>query len=509
MKQRILKFTKFLRSGGKSLLKLVKILLLGVLILAAFTVFVFLRHRQLCTYNDAVSQQLLMGGGSDLCPALTDPSNWGKIVLNAINPTVLSNVAVSSGETTGQASQPSCTDPLNPLCWVGDAKPKLKQTDGFTNFLLIGVDSRNVFSRLMNTDTIMLVTYQHSTGKLMFLSFPRDLYLKYKRLNGLTVSYKINGIYAIDGVGGLNYTLEQVTGRKIHYYAYINIDLFRRAVDALGGIDITLKEPFRDAYPCSEVPAGITCHKDVAGGFGIYTFPAGKNHFDSFQTMVYARSRELSSDYDRARRQQEVIKAIIAKVLHSDAPITDTVSTYLKLYNIFREEVNTNIELQDFVGLFSLINDVDVNALNLVADPSLADGSLIRYLGIKPQVGFSIGFIDESYAAFKKYILKIWDNLVFYLEKPRILVISQKDAKLPAGVKNLIKSPPPFTTLTTITKDQIDIKGLRIYDLSNGKNSGTVDELQRRIEGSLVYNSEIDGITATKWRETVVIIVGN
>lgn len=471
----------------------------------AFTGFTFLRHRQLCSYQNAVKAgQLTDNTGANLCPALTDSRSWANVVFNAFNFGVLSSLEVNVNQSSPAPTE-SCNDPLNPLCWAGDVRPTLKQTDGFTTFLLVGVDSRNTRSQLMNTDTLMLITYHHASGKLMYISFPRDLYITYKRPRGGTTSWKINGVYANDGVNGVTSVMKQLTGHEVHYYAFINIDLFKRAIDALGGADIVLEEPFHDAFPCTEVPKDVPCK----GGYGEFKFPAGPNHFNSLQAMIYARSRQLSSDYDRARRQQNLIKAILTSILRSDAPITEKVSTYVNLYNIFQQEVNTNLELNDFIGLFSLLDKFQNESVSLVADPNIGGlNQYVKFIGIQPLVGWSIGFVDPTFKSFNKFINEIWSNLSYYTEKPKILVRSKAGVTLPPSLDQIVKKAPKFTEVRGEQVTDINTLGIRIYDFKQNK-SGTVIELQKLIPTALSFSPEIDGVVPSGWGEDILILVGN
>ncbi|NIR66240.1 MAG: LytR family transcriptional regulator, partial [candidate division Zixibacteria bacterium] len=70
-------------------------------------------------------------------------------------------------------------------------------------------------------------------------------------------------------------------------------------IDSLGGIDV-------------EAQYTLTDHRD---GYGTFTVYAGTTHMDGDTALWYVRSRKTSSDFDRARRQQEVLKAIFLRLL--------------------------------------------------------------------------------------------------------------------------------------------------------------------------------------------------
>jgi LCP family protein required for cell wall assembly len=472
--------------------------------------FAFLRHRQLCSYNTAIStQQLQSNSAVDLCPSLTDPNKWGIILLNAFNPYSTASLTVNAANGIQvQTPTETCTDQLNPLCWVGDAKPSLKQTNGYTNILLVGLDTRDDFG-LKNTDTIMLASLHHASGKVMLISFPRDLYVNYTNPRGRYVSYKINGIYALSGIEGLNGAISQISGKPIHYYAYVNLGVFTRIIDKLGGIDIVLDKPFKDWYPCTDVPAG---HKECPKGykgFATFKFPAGPNKFSSFDALVYTRARYLSSDFDRARRQQHVMSALMKSALNPDKPLAEKVDYYISLFNIFKQDVKTNIELKDVAGVLAVAQQINATPLSLTLDPTLGGaGRLIRNAGNIPGVGYSIKFNDRTYKQFQRFINEIWNNVAFYSERPKILVVNASGKPLPANssIAKLTQNRPPYSEMS-ITTGTYDLKGLRVYDMTE-KKPASLNYLQSLLPGSLNYSAVVDEITRSKWGEDLLVIWG-
>ena len=88
-----------------------------------------------------------------------------------------------------QPARSLCNDILDPQCWTDSFKPQLKQTNGSTNILIVGLDTRSNDKGLLNTDTIVLISFNHETQESMIISIPRDFYsAKYVT--------RINAIYA-------------------------------------------------------------------------------------------------------------------------------------------------------------------------------------------------------------------------------------------------------------------------------------------------------------------------
>jgi len=102
-----------------------------------------------------------------------------------------------------------------------------------------------------------------------------------------------------------------------------------------------------------QVPLTMIGAKPVTFGFsdkyGYYTVPFGENHMDGETALWYSRSRYSTSDFDRTRRQQEVIMALFERILSLNG-----IEKAPELYNIYSENVTTNLTWQDFAPLVPL-----------------------------------------------------------------------------------------------------------------------------------------------------------
>ncbi len=200
----------------------------------------------------------------------------------------------------------------------------IPQPKGQVNILLLGSDQR-LGRGGFRTDTILLFTINPAENSINITSFPRDLYVE---IPGYTTS-RINTALARGGFETLANTFAHNFGVRPEYYVMINFWSFVDVVDSLGGIDVNASQPLSD-YTSR----------------GWTTFPAGINHMDGDTALYYSRSRKSTSDFDRNRRQQEVIVAIIDKLIS-----LYTISKIPELYQIFAENVTTNIKLNDIIPL--------------------------------------------------------------------------------------------------------------------------------------------------------------
>ncbi|HBY98911.1 MAG TPA: hypothetical protein DEP84_34020, partial [Chloroflexi bacterium] len=190
------------------------------------------------------------------------------------------------------------------------------------------------------TDSIMLVMLNPDTQRVGIISLPRDSWVTipgygHNRIN--TVDYLGESTrYPGGGPALLKRTLWENFGLPMHYYARVHFGGFIQIIDTLGGVDVTVDCEIADIFPHPTKP-GQLVHMDL--------YP-GVNHLDGTMALLYSRSRLSTSDFDRARRQQSVMKG-----LYQQARRTDTISRIPQLYQDLRETVQTDLSLTDIVAL--------------------------------------------------------------------------------------------------------------------------------------------------------------
>jgi LCP family protein required for cell wall assembly len=198
------------------------------------------------------------------------------------------------------------------------------------NILLLGTDRRNASDASWRTDTIILLSVNQQAKSVGLLSIPRDLWVKipgygYERINtadfyGDFYKYPGGGQQLIKDVVELN------LGIRIHYYARVDMKVFRSGIDTLGGVDVDVT--------CPVVENGFS--DDL--GYVNLNFQPGVQHMDGATALRYARSRYTTSDYDRSRRQRQVILAAWDK-----AKQMNLLPKWPELYDQFRTSVKTDL----------------------------------------------------------------------------------------------------------------------------------------------------------------------
>lgn len=214
------------------------------------------------------------------------------------------------------------------------------------NFLLLGSDNRSGSS--FRTDTIMIAAVRPQDAQVSLISIPRDLWVNIPTvgMQRINTAYEFGelGGYPGGGAGLLKDTILFNLGVQIDHTAMIDFDGFRKVVDTIGGVDVPVACPYTDWRLLDP-----TYDPQDENNWFLYTAGPGLIHMNGDLSLWYARSRKLSNDFDRGRRQQEVIRAIYAQALHSNL-----VAKIPQLYTDLSSAFTTDVGLPDIVKLSPL-----------------------------------------------------------------------------------------------------------------------------------------------------------
>lgn len=204
------------------------------------------------------------------------------------------------------------------------------------NIALLGVDSLEA-EKNSRTDTIMILSLNRSTSSASLISFPRDLFVYIpaygmQRINLAFPQGRELG-YPGGGFGLFRDTMQYNFGLPVDHYILVDFMGFKELIDSLGGIDI---------YVSTELT-------DFRLGHGTFTMPVGNAHMDGYTALWYARSRNTTSDFDRQRRQQEVLQAVAQRLL--DLRALDNIPGFYRILTQYVESDLTLGNLTPFVDL--------------------------------------------------------------------------------------------------------------------------------------------------------------
>jgi LCP family protein required for cell wall assembly len=180
------------------------------------------------------------------------------------------------------------------------------------NILLTGVDSAENRSHAL-TDTLLVASIDPISHDIALISFPRDI-SNFPLFDGRTFTGKINSFmtyvnnhpteFADKPLVELAKELSFLVGAPIHYYAAVDLAGFRRLIDAAGGVTINNQRAIDDP------------RYDWLDGRRGFTLAVGTHTLDGEDALAYVRSRYTpgDNDFNRARRQQEVLLALAKKM---------------------------------------------------------------------------------------------------------------------------------------------------------------------------------------------------
>ena len=205
------------------------------------------------------------------------------------------------------------------------------------NILLLGSDERPGTGGF-RTDTMMVVSIDPAQGTATLISFPRDLYV-------YIPGWRMDRINTAMGRGGFVMTQQTILynfGIPVDGWARVNFAGFIAAIDTLGGITVE-----STAFMSDE------CRGEIL------TYRSGVSYnMDGGAALCYVRMRKSGGDFDRMRRQQEVVRALFSKLL--------TINGLVRIPQLYNQLYNTFVSDIDLTELLPLVP----TAVQIGADPS-------------------------------------------------------------------------------------------------------------------------------------------
>ncbi len=240
------------------------------------------------------------------------------------------SVPVTVPALTATAAPPFLEGIPTPPTVVPTAVATFEVPDDTTNILLLGSDTP-LNSGSTRTDTMIIVAVNRSNGTASMISLPRDLYVYHP---GKTMG-RLNTAMSLGGVDELKQTILYNFGIPIHYYARIDFDGFQQAIDVMGGVEIAVSCQLRDWRLKSP-----ELELEDPDNWEMYTLHPGIYTMDGDTALWYARSRQSTSDFDRGRRQQQLLRAILNQGVD-----LDLVTDFPTYYNTYKDIVDTDLDI--------------------------------------------------------------------------------------------------------------------------------------------------------------------
>ncbi len=317
-------------------------------------------------------------------------------------------------------------------------KNELKgEKEGRINILLLGMRGEHVTGGGLLADTIMLASIAPEKKEVSLVSIPRDLYVTVPETND---KQKINAVYFYGekkehnggGIKNMEKIIQEITGQSVYYAIAINFKGFEQAIDAVGGLDIHLDQPFSEPlqfhqeHVCDDKVFTVSsgnfevkknekgrivaqyplCYNHSEECGGAFTLPSGNVHLDGEKTLCYVRSRMTSTDFDRARRQQEILKLFKKKMLNAGT-LTDF-GKINALLDSLGDNVKTNLEGWEMKKLLDIYEEMgdQIKIKQKVLENS-EEGLLYAPQNTTPQQGYILLPRGDNYDRIKSLFSNI------------------------------------------------------------------------------------------------------
>ncbi|GAB3003855.1 LCP family protein [Mycobacterium bourgelatii] len=352
--------------------------------------------------------------------------------------------------------------------------------DGAIDILLVGLDSRTDAhgnpltaeelatlragdEEATNTDTIILVRIPNNGRSATAISIPRDSYVQAPGL-GKT---KINGVYGETretkrvklvqagaspdeaaaagteaGREALIKTVAALTGVTVDHYAEIGLLGFALITDALGGVDVCLKEPVFEPLSGAD-------------------FPAGRQRLDGPQALSFVRQRHdlPRGDLDRVVRQQVVMASLAHRVISGKT--LSSPATLKRLEQAVQRSVvlSSGWDVMDFMGQLQKLagGNVAFATIPVVDGAGWSDDGMHSVVRVDPrQVQEWVGGLLHEQDEGKT------EELAYSPDKTTADVLNDTDINGLASAVSGVLAAKGFGTGTVGNNDGAHVKGSQV-----------------------------------------------
>ncbi len=264
-----------------------------------------------------------------------------------------------------------------PLLWqlVFNRSITLRKTDDHINILFLGIGGKNHDGPNL-TDTMIFASIDEKRNKINLISIPRDLWVP--DLKG-----KINTAYTLGEDNGQHKglmlakaTVSKILNQPVNYALRIDFNGFVKAVDLVGGLDVSVDRSFDDyAYPIDGKEDDLCGHTQEevqkmatasAAMSDLQMFPCrfqhihftkGLQHMSGVKALEFVRSRHAlgyeGTDFARSKRQEKIIKAFRDKIFYAQTLLNPV--RLIGLYSTLKDSIDTDIKEDEFGDFIKLV----------------------------------------------------------------------------------------------------------------------------------------------------------
>lgn len=385
------------------------------------------------------------------------------------------------------------------------------EKEGRVNILLAGNSADDPGHDGANlTDSIMLLSIDTKNNKVQMLSIPRDLYVDvgdgYQKINAAYVvgeDFKQSG-YPDGGMGNLEQIISGITDLPIHYYALVNYQALKEAVDAVGGVDITI---------ASDDPRGLYDPSiDYYTNGPLVKLTNGRHHLNGQQALNLARARGdnyraygfAGSDFDRTEHQRQLLVALKERAVSAG-----TLSNPARLSSLFDAiggNVKTDLKIDEVRRLYELTKTTSGSAIQSL---SLNDAYGINLLksyttslgqsALIPEAGL------DDYGDIQSFLLRVMSSDPVVQEGAKVVVLNGTEVTgLATKVKNKLTAKH-FNVTAVGDAGVVSQRTTTVININGGKKPGTLRALAKTFGTSVTTQNPYKG----SYDADFIIVVGS
>ncbi|TSC92772.1 MAG: cell envelope-related transcriptional attenuator [Candidatus Berkelbacteria bacterium Licking1014_7] len=374
------------------------------------------------------------------------------------------------------------------------------ENEGRINLLFFGIGGATHPKGGNLTDSMILVSIDTTSDqkKLAMISIPRDLLVKMPR--PLTGEQKINAVYELaqqqkdktkmDGAQALQSVMREISGQDIHYWVKIDFVGFEKLIDSLGGITVDVLEDIYD----SSFPA------DNLEDYAPFSIKAGERKMNGEVALKYARSRYTTSDFDRSKRQQQIITAV--KDEFENKGYIYRPDKILEIMSILSKNLKTNFAPQEISQVYKIIKDIpDDKIYNLVLDNTI-DGPFKTV----SNGGYYLTPKTGNWKELQEKIKGVFNLSISQKDQAKIEVQDGTKAKIAAKKLTQDLQAIGFDAVHTGAAERI-YPVSQIYDFSNGEKQDTINFLQKKLASNKLSTGTLSMLQSKNSPSVHILII--
>lgn len=235
------------------------------------------------------------------------------------------------------------------------------------SILLMGVERYSTGDKDGRADTQIVMTLNPNTNEMAMVTIPRDTRVNIENAGEYSGIHKINSAYTYGSITGYGAeklqveTIEKLLNIPIDKFVAIDFDGFRDIIDAIGGVNIDIKEGFWE--------------KNIYNNDEKIYFTPGQDKLNGEEALAFVRMRlrDVNLTYSRDERQRQLIEALIKQFISAG-----TIFKVDKITSILGENIDTDLSAEEIYILqqqYSKINKSTIKTILIGGQDQYVNGS--------------------------------------------------------------------------------------------------------------------------------------